>query len=696
MKTKIKQQAMAIRKSFFFTLLHSGFVLMIPLIITGATSCALMNLPFPGYQEVLNGGSFHVFYNILFIVYQATYGCFSIALTIALSAAYAMERNEKTEKLALYVIASLVSFGTQLGLGTDGFRSELLGVKGCFLAVFVSAITCYAYDYLSRKKITKLSRNAVGMEADCANAISAILPIFIIAALFGVMNVVLYYCFHVNNVQDMVYMGLFHLFDHIHSSFLRGVVYTLVLHFLWALGFHGSNMLEMVVSSYFTQVGENIIFSKSFFDVFVVMGGCGTTICVLLIGLLFYKSKRLGNIARLSAFTVIFNTNEMLNFGIPIILNPVLLVPFLVTPMLAYVISYGAVYFGMVPPVTQEIMWTTPILFSGYMATGSIRGTVLQLVIIVMGIIIYYPFLRINEKVQEVYIKNQIDKLIEELKKTEEDVEPPDFLNKTDSYGMMARMLLRDLEFAIEKDEIYMLYQPQMDGLGKCIGAEALIRWQHPDYGFIYPPLIIYLAKEGKLLPKLEQKIFDMVSAAIQKTQEAYHGDFKISVNITAKSLAWDMEAYLEECNEKYHIPADKMWIEMTEQDMLFNTEAVIEKLEHLKAKGYTLLIDDFGMGHTSLIYLQSNYFDVVKLDGSLVRNILESSTNQKIVASVVELGDKLGVKVIAEYVETEGQRDKLKELGCFWYQGYLYSKPVTLDEFIQWLEKYNKNCDYI
>ena len=94
----------------------------------------------------------------------------------------------------------------------------------------------------------------------------------------------------------------------------------------------------------------------------------------------------------------------------------------------------------------------------------------------------------------------------------------------------------------------------------------------------------------------------------------------------------------------------------MTEQDMLSNTDAVIQKLEHLKQVGHTLLIDDFGMGHTSIVYLQSNYFDVVKLDGSLVKNILENSTDQKIVASVVELGEKLGVKVIAEYVETEAE----------------------------------------
>lgn len=690
MKTKAKQQILRMRESFFFIALHNGFVLMIPLILTGATACALMNLPFYGYQEALSSGKLQVIYNILNTIHQATYGCFSVALTISLSAGYAMERNEKAEKLVLYVITSLVAFGTQLGIGTDAFNQEMLGVKGCFSAVLVTLLTCFAYDYMSRGEHEKTSKYTVGMEPACAKAISAIFPMVIITAAFSGLNVLLYHVFQVTNIQGVVYKVLFVVFDSIQSEFILGLMYSFMLHFLWALGFHGSHMMEVVASSYFSQVGHDIIFSKSFFDVFVVMGGCGTTVCLLLLGLFFYRKKRLGNIARLSVFTVAFNTNEMLNFGIPIVLNPVLIVPFLLTPMMAYIISYMATYFGWVPPVTQEVIWTTPVLFSGYLGTGSIRGSILQLCIIVLGMLIYYPFLKVNETVQEIFVKSQIEKLVEELKKSEEENETPEFLYRSDSYGMVARMLLKDLETALKNNDIYMLYQPQVDNNGVCLGAEALVRWEHPDYGFIYPPLIIYLAKEAKILPKLEERIFDMVAEAIKKTRDNYDGDFKISVNITAKSLAWNIEDCMRACLEKYQIPADKLWIEMTEQDMLSNTDVVIDKLQNLKQVGHTLLIDDFGMGHTSIVYLQSNYFDVVKLDGSLVRNILENPTDQKIVASVVELGEKLGVKVIAEYVETEEQRDKLKELGCFWYQGYLYSKPVKLDEFIEWL----KNCN--
>lgn len=209
-------------------------------------------------------------------------------------------------------------------------------------------------------------------------------------------------------------------------------------------------------------------------------------------------------------------------------------------------------------------------------------------------------------------------------------------------------------------------------------------------YGFIYPPLIVYLAKQGNILPDLERRIFDMAAAAIKKTSQEYDGKFKISVNITAKSLLWDVEACIDDCIKKYEIPPETMWLEITEQDMITNADFVIDKLKRLKNCGHVLLIDDFGMGHTSLIYLQSNYFGVVKLDGSLVKHLLDNPTNQKIVASIVELSKELGVKVIAEYVETEEQCQKLQELGCIWYQGYLFKKPVSLEEFIAYIKKCN------
>lgn len=143
---------------------------------------------------------------------------------------------------------------------------------------------------------------------------------------------------------------------------------------------------------------------------------------------------------------------------------------------------------------------------------------------------------------------------------------------------------------------------------------------------------------------------------------------------------------------KKYQVDPRMLWIEITEQDILLQTDLVKRKLNGFKESGHKLLIDDFGMGHTSLLYLQSEYFDVVKLDGSLTRPLLENETNQKIVRSIIELGGELGVNVIAEYVENDEQQKLLEKLGCYCYQGYLYAPPLELQKFITYMKDVNHN----
>ena len=304
---------------------------------------------------------------------------------------------------------------------------------------------------------------------------------------------------------------------------------------------------------------------------------------------------------------------------------------------------------------------------------------------------LYKKGLKINQRMEVYKAKRHVQVLIHELQEKEEQIDQPVFLTRGDHIGMISRMLLLDLKHAIKNKELYMLYQPQVYSDGICIGAEALLRWNHPVYGMIYPPLIIYLAEAGKVLPELERFIIDEVTDGIVQTRAQYDSDFKISVNITAHSLLWDIEGYIRQTMEQKEIDAHMLWIEITEQDILLQTDMVVRKLEELKKQGHKLLIDDFGMGHTSLLYLQSEYFDVVKLDGSLTRPLLKSHTNQKIVRSIIELGQELGVKVIAEFVENREQRDLLDTLGCHCYQGYLYAKPLELEAFITYMKQMNE-----
>ncbi len=693
MERNIKKHMMKsfykIESSHLLSVVRRGLTMIVPILVVGAVAYAILYFPNEAFRFFITE-KFAIISKLLESIYQGTFGMFSMALVISLSISYAMEKGEEIDKIIFYIVTAIASFGTQIGTVDEGTKLYILGNTGCFFALIVGLLSCFMFSKLKEIERISLKKYTVGMETIPANAIQSIFPAAITIGSFALIQYIVTTLSGEESVYTLLTGLAYKGFEGTGNGFLSALLYTVLVHVLWGLGFHGSHMMETVALDNFSAIGENVIFSKSFFDTFVMMGGCGTTICVLLGIFIFARKKRMRSLGKIALPTVIFNSNEILNFGIPIILNPVLAIPFVCVPIMALLVSYGATVLGLVPCVTHEISWTMPIIFSGYMATESVAGSILQLFIVVLGIAMYVPFLRMYEDIYDYRMGEKIKNLVSELQECEKKGENADFFHRFDDSGMVARMLLQELKADLKNKRLYLLYQPQVNRQGKYIGGEALLRWQHTDYGFIYPPLIIYLATEGGILPELEQQIIDTAVEAIRQIRESYKEDFKISINITAHSLNWEIEEYIKTKRKEYQIPAEKLWLEITEQDVLTNSEMVTRKIQQLKEEGHKLLIDDFGMGHTSLIYLQSDNFDVVKLDGSLVRHILEKETNQKIVASIVELGRKLGIKVIAEYVETEEQRQKLDELGCHYYQGYLYGKPMLLEEFI---ENLCKNC---
>ena len=691
MKNKLNQFTYKLENNFFLATIRQGLSMMIPFIMTGCFACVLMNLPIPAYQQWIHEGLFSWVYILLNTIYSGVFDLFSVALVICISVSYAMAKNEQSDGIAIYVIVSLAAFGVQLNLGTSHFNVGNLGSAGSFSAILITMFSCYLYSLMKQNRYITLKKYTAGIDRIGANAIQALIPTVIIVGLTALFTRFLGFACGVYNLQDLITAGLTHLIGYVDTGFASGLLYCFFVDFLWFFGFHGSHCLQSVADSCFRPLSSGSIVTMDFYVIYAGIGGCGVSLCALLVLLIFFRKKRTRNIARLSAIPVLFNINEILYFGIPFVLNPILAIPFTLTATVCFCLAYGVTVLGLVPPVTTNVLWTTPALLNGYLATGSIRGSILQFVCLAVGMAIYYPFLALNEKVQTATAKEDIQELVRELQEKEEQQETPQFLTYSNRLGQMARVLLNDLENSIGSEDLFLLFQPQVDNSGYCIGGEALLRWNHPVYGYIYPPLIIYLAKEGGILPKLEERIFDMAASAIKTISLQYDHNYKISVNITAKSLAWNIEDCIAQKLTKYQIPAEMMWLEITEQDALMYSNQAMEKIKGLKEAGHTLLIDDFGMGHTSLVYLQSSYLDIVKLDGSLVRNIIQNPTNQKIISSIVELCRKLNGNVIAEYVETEEQQKELYSLGCKLYQGYLYSRPVPLEEFVSFLK--NHQC---
>ncbi|MCM1183125.1 MAG: EAL domain-containing protein [Roseburia sp.] len=697
MKDKFKKGLFRISNYFdnslMFTAVRRGMIMMIPLLVIGSMALMLKCLPIPAYQRLLAGLWNGRIVKLLDFIHGASFNLFAVALSLMTSFNYAMlKQSHKGTSIvepAVVMLITLVSLIGYSGIQYQDFSISSLGTANVFTALFVALLSSVMFFKIKEKGLFYLRQRMMDADGFYVEAVSSILPVLMIVSFFAVLRQVLETFFHAESFQAILGSAADALLARIDNEFAAAVAVLLPEHGLWFVGIHGSNVVDAAMQTKFS-IGTSAVFSKTFHDVFVLMGGTGAVLCIVIAILLFSRKNSIRNVARLSFPTVIFNISEIISFGLPVILNPIFLIPYLLAPMVIFILSYAAVYVGLVPHVTNTVEWTTPVFLSGYLATGSIAGSILQAVCLVVGVLIYLPFLRLFEEWDDMRLAKNAAELTKELQRQEAAKAISSLTARRDSLGSVARVLATDLKDAIHDRKLFLLYQPQVDAEGKCMGAEALIRWIHPIAGFIYPPLIIQLAKEEHILHEIELFLFDEASRAIMETGKVINTDFKISVNITNESLMWEsFEDCVGDAVRKYKIPSKRLWLEITEQDALVSSDEVLDKIRRLKENGHQFLIDDFGMGHTSLMYLQTNYFGVVKLDGSLTKDVLSNNRNKDIIEAITGLGESLHFETIAEYVETQEQRDRLLELGCSGLQGYLYSKPIKLEELIVWMREH-------
>jgi diguanylate cyclase (GGDEF)-like protein/PAS domain S-box-containing protein len=241
-----------------------------------------------------------------------------------------------------------------------------------------------------------------------------------------------------------------------------------------------------------------------------------------------------------------------------------------------------------------------------------------------------------------------------------------------------------DLRKAIVDEQFLLFYQAQVDATGRVIGAEALVRWQHPERGLVSPAEFIPLAEETGLILPLGQWVLRTACnqlALWAARPETAH--LTLAVNVSARQFS--LPNLVEEVLAliKYTgAPAGKLKLELTESLLLDNAEDIIAKMLALKTHGVGFSLDDFGTGYSSLSYLKRLPLDQLKIDQSFVRDVLSDSNDAAIARTIVALGQSLGLGVIAEGVETEAQRNFLADNGCLAYQGYLFSRPLPLAEF--------------
>lgn len=680
---------------------RKGLTCMMPLFLIGAVAQLLVNLQIPIYQQFMAesaiGNGWRTF---LAAIQQGTFQIVSVGALITVSYFIAKEKNVKRPgqvNMMVVLLVAVCCFFIMQNVSEGAIRFNLLGQTNLLLTIGISVLATSLFYFFSDHKLIKTKLFTDDADILFTQVLYVLEPAIWTILIFSLLKTVLVN-FNITDLNQFIHETFQSFILPQDATLMSAVYYIVCLNFFWFLGVHGSAvMLNVLLELWYPQMNENIktvaagltsadnlnIFNDGFFDVFVSLGGSGAILCLIIALLIKARKTNSNKIARFSLPMALFNISESLVYGLPIVFNPLYLIPFLFVPVVLVVISWLCMTVGLVPVAAARVHWTTPILISGFRSTGSIRGSLLQLFNLFVGTCMYLPFVAVGEKIKEKAHFKVLDSLNDVVINAE--AQPAYLLlNRQDDIGYLARALAYDLKSSLnDEGNLFLMFQPQIDGDGNIYGCEALLRWKHQKFGFIPPPTVIAIAEEAGLHSRLNEWIFNTALTAQSRFKEQGSDQLIMSINISPLQLDnTNIPQILREAIEKYALDPQKIEVELTENVALNDSRDTRTALERYKELGVRLAIDDFSMGHTSIQYIRSFRFDTVKLDGTLVSDILTNASSRDIVKALVSLASSLDMHVIAEFVESEEQKDALLELGCRIYQGYLYSKPLPSDTF--------------
>ncbi len=674
--------------------IRRGLILLIPLIIAGSLALVINNFPVAAYQSYMVQAFGENWKMAGEIIDNLTFGIIGLALTGTVCFNAIEELNSrKGGRIHSYQVSlcGIISFFILTNKGTEGLLSNQVGNNSIFIAILVAIATTELFVRFHSRSGLWFKPEVIDADPSLNKALTAIIPFLFIIIIFISLRISLIYL-GIDSINEFLSNLLENIFLKIQQPLVSILLYLLVSQFLWFFGIHGSKLLYAVndniyleaskVNAYIHAAGgtpDNIV-TKSFLDAFIIIGGSGATIALIAAILLSSQKGSSRVIAKYSLLPSIFNINELIVFGLPIVLNPFFILPFIAVPVVLALVSYYATYIGFLPVTIADVNWTTPPLLSGYLATGSYKGVLMQIFNIGLGILIYLPFVKLFNnyrlEARRSRFKLMVSTVLSDSCKADKK-----HLERNDEVGYLARAFVADISRAIDCDELYLKYQPQVNKQGLITGFEALLRWNHHLYGEIPPLLIVALAEEAGLINQIGKVVLNKALKQQALWQSIKPDQIKMSINLSPSQLKdGDLQPTLHSLVEAYSLNPELIELEFTESVEITATAETREIMESLKKMGFKLAMDDFGMGHTSLLYLRLFTVDTIKIDGSLTCDVVTDKNSQDIISTLAFLSKSTEADLVAEYVETEEQWQILIELGCQYFQGYLFSEPVLAD----------------
>ncbi|MDR0622986.1 MAG: PTS transporter subunit EIIC [Treponema sp.] len=450
------------------SIIRNALTLTLPVVITGAAAVLINNFPVTGYQNFMESIFGPGWRGFGAYVWNGTLAILSPVMTFSIGYGIAERYNLKNPLDAVHpVISGLLSFCSLLTILEPSSRDfaipyNWVGVNGLFLAIIIGFVSAEAFLLFYRIKKIHIRFFSEDTGTTMSHVLAAMVPAMFTLGLFALFKMIMA-SIGVRDIHALMYHYISFPFKGLGNNLGTALLYTLTRQILWFFGIHGANALEPVMTEiYLPAAAANklaiisgeappFIFTKTFFDTYMSMGGAGNTLSLLAALFVTRKKSGIKRIAEISLLPAVFNINEILLFGIPVVLNPIYLVPFVAVPLVLTVITWGAAVTGLLPAFAAEAAWTTPAIISGYAAAGSAAGSIMQAVNIGAGFLLYLPFVRMAEKVRQY----RFDPSYGELLRTGGDSGGTytALAGQPGETGVISRVLANDLLASIKKNE---------------------------------------------------------------------------------------------------------------------------------------------------------------------------------------------------------------------------------------------------
>ncbi len=389
--------------------IRDAYISFMPFIIVGSILLVISSFPSETYQNAMTsifGGQWSYIIEIPFNVIFST-----MSLFITFMVAYKLAGHYNIDKvsagiLSLAVFFVLTPFVKVEGIGTV-IPLEWIGTKGLFVAMIGALVSTEIFTYLIRKNIIIAMPD--GVPPAVQKSFAALIPALLVLSLALAVRV-LFEATPYKTIHQCIYEVLASPIRHFGTSFIGALLTTFSITILWSVGINSGSMVNSILRPFWMENQmDNItavqagltpphVITEQFFDM-IWMGGSGATLSLIIAMLIFARSQHIKSVSRLAAGSSIFNINEPVLFGLPVIMNPIMLIPFNLVPLVLVTIQYVAMSSGLISPTTGVyIPWTLPPVISGFIVTGGLSGAIIQLINLVIGAIIYLPFLRIIDK----------------------------------------------------------------------------------------------------------------------------------------------------------------------------------------------------------------------------------------------------------------------------------------------------------